>query len=124
WLGYRDRGASRIYVGGDMFALRSRFAPCGLSQLISLQYRTVPNVRGTGGLKDTVQPYNEFTAEGSGFTFANYNAHEYLFTVQRAVRIYQDAEVWQRIVDNGCRVDYSWSSSAKQYKTLYEQLIS
>src|SRR5690606_10650720 len=124
WLGYSDRVASRIYAGADMFAMPSRFEPCGLSQLISLQYRTVPIVRETGGLKDTVLPYNEFTAEGSGLTFANYNAHEYLFTVQRAVRIYQDAKVWQRIVDNGSRVDYSWSSSAKQYKTLYEQLIS
>ncbi|MEK4249648.1 glycogen synthase GlgA [Paenibacillus sp. FSL W7-1287] len=124
WLGYSDRVASRIYAGADMFAMPSRFEPCGLSQLISLQYRTVPIVRETGGLKDTVLPYNEFTAEGSGFTFAHYNAHEYLFTVQRAVRIYQDAKVWQRIVDNGSRVDYSWSSSAKQYKTLYEQLIS
>jgi len=123
WLGYSERVASRIYAGADMFAMPSRFEPCGLSQLISLQYRTVPIVRETGGLKDTVLPYNEYTTTGTGFTFSNYNAHEYLFTVQRAVRIYQhEADVWQRIVDNGSRVDYSWSSSAKQYKALYEQL--
>jgi len=123
WLGYSESVASRIYGGADMFAMPSRFEPCGLSQLIALQYRTVPIVRETGGLKDTVLPYNEFTAAGTGFTFANYNAHEYLFTVQRAIRIFQEQEVWQRIVDNGSRDDYSWSSSAKQYKTLYQQLI-
>ena len=120
WLGYSDRMASRIYGGADLFSMPSRFEPCGLSQLISLNYRTVPIVRETGGLKDTVLPYNEFTYEGNGFTFTNYNAHEYLFTVKRAIEFYQNKEVWQRIVDNGSRVDYSWKNSAKQYKSLYQ----
>lgn len=122
WLGYSDRMASRIYAGADMFAMPSRFEPCGLSQLISLRYRTVPIVRETGGLKDTVTPYNEAAYEGNGFTFANYNAHDYLFTVKRALHFYQDQETWQRIVDNGSRDDYSWRSSAKQYKALYQKL--
>lgn len=122
WLGYSDRMASRIYGGADLFAMPSRFEPCGLSQLISLRYRTVPIVRETGGLRDTVLSYNDFTCVGNGFTFTNYNAHDYLYTVKRALQLYHNKEVWQRIVDNGSRDDYSWGSSAKRYKKLYQQL--
>lgn len=122
WLGYSDRMASRIYGGADMFAMPSRFEPCGLSQLIALRYRTVPIVRETGGLRDTVSPYNEYEYSGNGFTFANYNAHDYLYTIRRAIHFYHDKEVWQRIVDNGSRDDYSWNRSAKTYKKLYQQL--
>lgn len=122
WLGYSDRIASRIYGGADLFLMPSRFEPCGLSQLISLRYRTVPVVRETGGLRDTVIPYNEYTYSGNGFTFTNYNAHDYLYTVRHALRLYSDQEVWKRIVDNGSREDYSWNRSAKLYKKLYQQL--
>ena len=122
WLGYSDRIANRIYGGADMFLMPSRFEPCGLSQLISLRYRTVPIVRETGGLRDTVIPYNEYTYSGNGFTFTNYNAHDYLYTVRYALRLYNDKEVWKRIVDNGAREDYSWNRSAKRYKKLYQQL--
>lgn len=122
WLGYSDRMASRIYGGVDLFAMPSRFEPCGLSQLISLRYRTVPLVRETGGLRDTVMSYNDLTCMGNGFTFSNYNAHDYLYTVKRALQLFQNKEVWNRIVDNGSRDDYSWSSSAKVYKKLYQLL--
>lgn len=122
WLGYSDRMASRIYAGADIFAMPSRFEPCGLSQLISLQYRTVPIVRETGGLKDTVIPYDDTTQMGNGFTFVDYNAHEFLYTMQRALKAYAKPNVWEKIVDNGSRVDYSWRSSAKQYKAMYRKL--
>ncbi|MCR2803151.1 glycogen synthase GlgA [Paenibacillus soyae] len=122
WLGYSDRMARRIYAGSDMFAMPSKFEPCGLSQLISLRYRTVPIVRETGGLRDTVQAYNEYTGEGNGFSFSNYNAHEYLDTVRKALAAYGREEVWKRIVENGARADYSWSSSAKAYMDVYSQL--
>lgn len=122
WLGYSDAVASRIYGGSDMFVMPSRFEPCGLSQLISLRYRTVPIVRETGGLRDTVTPYDEYSFSGNGFTFSNYNAHDYLYTVRRALQLYHQKEIWQRIVDNGSRDDYSWNSSAKIYKKLYQQL--
>lgn len=124
WLGYSDRIARRIYAGSDLFAMPSRFEPCGLSQLIALRYRSVPVVRETGGLKDTVQAYNEYTGEGNGFSFANYNAHEFLFTMKRALRVYRKEEEWKRIVENGARADNSWSSSAKAYMNVYAQLLT
>ncbi|WP_168119277.1 glycogen synthase GlgA [Paenibacillus sp. HB172176] len=123
WLGYSDRIARRIYAGSDMFAMPSKFEPCGLSQLIALRYRTVPIVRETGGLKDTVQPYNAFTGEGTGFTFANYNAHEFLDGVRRALAVYEKEEEWKQIVSNGAKQDYSWTSSAKAYLKLYSDMI-
>lgn len=124
WLGYSDRMARRIYAGSDLFAMPSMFEPCGLSQLIALRYRSVPVVRETGGLKDTVHAYNEYTGEGNGFSFANYNAHEFLFTVKRALGLYRQEEEWKRIVENGARADYSWSSSAKAYRNVYAQLLT
>lgn len=113
----------RIYAGSDFFLMPSRFEPCGLGQLIALRYRTVPIVRETGGLKDTVQPFNEYTDEGTGFTFANYNAHELLFTIQRALRVYENADKWEAIIRNISKVDYGWDQSAKQYLHLYKQLV-
>jgi glycogen/starch synthases, ADP-glucose type len=123
WLGYNDPLARRIYAGSDLFAMPSRFEPCGLSQLIALRYRTVPVVRETGGLRDTVQAYNEHTGEGNGFSFTNYNAHDYLYTMRRALSLYRNEEIWKRIVDNGARSDYSWTRSAKSYMTIYSGLL-
>jgi starch synthase len=116
--------ARRIYAGSDMFAMPSKFEPCGLSQLLSLRYGTVPIVRETGGLRDTVFSYNEYTGEGNGFSFTNYNAHDYLNTVRRALSFYRDEEVWKRIVDNGARRDISWNASAKAYMDLYTNLAA
>ncbi|GKU79686.1 glycogen synthase GlgA [Paenibacillus sp. L3-i20] len=123
WWGYSDRMARRIYAGSDMFVMPSKFEPCGLSQLIALRYRSVPIVRETGGLKDTVQAYNEYTGEGNGFSFSNYNAHDYLDTVKRAITSYHDEETWKQIVDNVSRGDYSWDVSAKAYLNVYSQLL-
>lgn len=124
WLGYSDRLARRIYAGSDLFLMPSQFEPCGLSQLLALRYRSVPIVRETGGLKDTVQPYNEYTGQGNGFSFANYNAHDLLYTVRRAIDFYRDEVKWKIIVDNGTKDDYSWNHSAKAYMALYSQLLA
>lgn len=123
-LGYNEGLARRIYAGSDMFLMPSLFEPCGLSQLIALRYRTVPIVRETGGLRDTVQSYDEYTKTGNGFTFANYNAHDMLHTVRRAVQLYRDdEEAWKTIIANGAKEDYSWSRSAKSYMSLYGELL-
>ncbi|MFX3633641.1 MAG: glycogen synthase GlgA [Candidatus Pristimantibacillus sp.] len=123
WLGYSDRLARRIYAGSDMFLMPSRFEPCGLSQLLALRYRSVPIVRETGGLKDTVHAYNEYTGEGNGFSFTHYNAEDYWHTVRRALAFYRNESVWKQIVANAAKEDYSWNRSAKAYLALYEQLL-
>lgn len=124
WIGYDDGLARRIYAGSDMFAMPSQFEPCGLSQLLALRYRSVPIVRETGGLKDTVLAYNEYTGEGTGFSFSNYNAHEYMHTVRRALAHYRNEEAWKQIVANGSKEDYSWNRSAKAYISVYTELTA
>ena len=99
------------------------FEPCGLSQMISLRYGTIPIVRETGGLKDTVQPYNEFTGEGNGFTFTNYNAHDMLHVVQLALKTYtDDKKVWNTLVKRAMKGSYGWDHSAMDYIKLYKLL--
>lgn len=115
--------AQRIYAGSDMFLMPSLYEPCGLSQLFSLRYGTVPIVRETGGLNDTIKPYNEITGEGTGFTFANYNAHEMLDTVRRALGVYGQKAVWGTIVRNGMKQDFSWKKSAEEYMELYHRML-
>ena len=120
---YSEALSHKIYAAADAFLMPSLFEPCGLSQLMSLRYGTVPIVRETGGLKDTVEPYNEYEGTGTGFSFANYNAHEMLGTIRYAERIYYDRKrEWNKIVDRGMAQDYSWASSAKQYEELYNWL--
>ena len=115
--------AHRIYAGADMFLMPSQFEPCGLSQMIALRYGTVPIVRETGGLRDTVLSYNKFTDEGNGFSFFNYNAHDMLHTVRRAVHYYKNnREVWYKLIVRGMTGDYSWYSSATKYMDMYERL--
>ena len=115
--------AHRIYAGADMFLMPSQFEPCGLSQMIALRYGTVPIVRETGGLRDTVLSYNKFTDEGNGFSFFNYNAHDMLHTVRRAVHYYRNnREVWYKLIVRGMTGDYSWYSSATKYMDMYERL--
>ncbi|VBB05021.1 glycosyl transferases group 1 [Lucifera butyrica] len=114
--------AHQIYAASDLFLMPSKFEPCGIGQIIAMRYGSLPVVRETGGLKDTVQPYNEITGEGTGFRFANYNAHELLYTVQRAVGLYADKKLWHNIMKNAMLSDYSWRQSVMQYRDLYEQL--
>ena len=121
---YSDPLSHKIYGSCDAFLMPSLFEPCGLSQLMSLRYGTVPIVRETGGLKDTVEPYNEFEGTGTGFSFKNYNAHEMLNTIRYAERVYYDNKrEWNKIVERGMRKDFSWGNSAKQYEEMYTWMI-
>ena len=121
---YSDELSHRIYASCDAFLMPSLFEPCGLSQLMSLRYGTLPIVRETGGLKDTVQAYNEYEKTGTGFSFCNYNAHEMLNTVRYAERIYYDKKRdWNKIVERAMSQDFSWKTSARQYEDLYKELI-
>ncbi|MFW6238810.1 MAG: glycogen synthase, partial [Halanaerobiales bacterium] len=115
--------AHKMYAAGDMFLMPSRFEPCGIGQLISFRYLTVPIVRETGGLVDTVIPYNEETGEGNGFSFSNYNAHDMLYTIERALQLYNSREIRDRIHENILKGDYSWKSSAEEYNQLYQELL-
>ena len=114
--------AHQIYAAADMFLMPSCYEPCGIGQLIALRYGCVPIVRETGGLKDTVKPYDKYTQAGNGFTFYNYNAHEFLYAIKRALGEYGDMEMWHTIVRNAMEADYSWTESAKKYKELYLRL--
>ncbi len=119
------RMAHRVYAGSDMFLMPSLFEPCGLSQMISLRYGTIPIVRETGGLRDTVLSYNKFTGEGNGFTFFNYNAHDMMNSISRAVRYYREhKDVWALMVRRGMEGDYSWNRSAGEYIALYETFVA
>lgn len=121
---YNNELAHQIYAGCDIFLMPSLFEPCGLSQMIAMRYGTVPIVRETGGLKDTVSPYNQFTGEGNGFSFSNINAHELLFTAKYACDIYRhNQEAWQALVENGMKGDYGWNGKAAQYLELYGSLL-
>ena len=120
---FSNEMSHKIYAACDAFLMPSRFEPCGLSQLISLRYGTVPIVRETGGLKDTVQPYNEYTGEGTGFSFANYNADEMMNCIWYAMQIYYDRkDEWNNIIDNGMAMDYSWNVSADKYIQMYRDM--
>ena len=115
--------AHRLYASADFFLMPSQFEPCGLSQMMSLRYGTVPIVRETGGLRDTVLSYNEYTKEGNGFTFLNYNAHDMLHVIKRALSYYKDQpEVITELRIRGMKGDYSWTNSAGKYVKLYEQI--
>ncbi|MDE7331833.1 MAG: glycogen synthase GlgA [Lachnospiraceae bacterium] len=121
---YSEALSHKIYASCDAFLMPSLFEPCGLSQLMSLRYGTVPIVRETGGLKDTVQPYNEYEGTGTGFSFVNYNAHEMLGTIRYAEQVYYDKKrEWNKIVDRGMAADFSWNVSAAKYQEMYDWLI-
>lgn len=115
--------AQRIYAAADIFLMPSDYEPCGIGQLIALRYGAIPVVRETGGLKDTVQQYDKYTNEGNGFVFGDYNAHEMMYALKRALSAYENFEEWQHIVANAMNTDYSWKNSAKEYKELYQQLL-
>lgn len=123
YKGYNDSLAHRIYGACDMFLMPSLFEPCGISQLISMRYGTLPLVRETGGLKDTVTPYNEFEKSGNGFSFANYNSDEMLQVMYNAIDVYYNRkEDWKILVRNAMNTDVSWAKSAETYCQLYGQL--
>ncbi len=111
--------AQKIYAGSDLFLMPSRYEPCGLGQIISFKYGTLPVVRQTGGLKDTVDEFEPSTGEGSGFTFSGYDPEGFLAAIKKALRIYNDKEAWSSLVHKVMGYDYSWTRSAKDYIELY-----
>lgn len=116
--------ARHIYAGSDMFLMPSAFEPCGLSQMLALRYGCVPIVRETGGLADSIMPYNKYIDEGNGFVFRNYSAHELYNTSKEAIELYRnDREAWDRLVSRGMQCDFGWNRSASEYKKMYEELI-
>ena len=119
---FNNELAHQIYAASDLFLMPSQYEPCGIGQLIALRYGTVPIVRATGGLKDTVEAYNNYTQTGNGFSFNNYNAHELLFSIKRAIDGIADDRKHIHLVENAMTADYSWEESAKQYKELYNSL--
>ena len=115
--------SQRMYAGADMFLMPSLFEPCGLSQMIAMRYGTLPIVRETGGLRDTVTPYNQYTGEGTGFSFAHFNGEEMGDTVFRAARLFWDEpSVWKKLVFQAMSCDFSWTASAARYLDLYLSL--
>ncbi|MBQ8250036.1 MAG: glycogen synthase GlgA [Clostridia bacterium] len=111
--------AKRIYAGADIFLMPSKSEPCGLAQMIASRYGTVPIVRETGGLVDTIKPYNPETGEGNGITFASYNAHDMLDAIWRAAELYRDADRWDELMRNAITMDFSWDASARKYLEMY-----
>ena len=124
YLGFNETLAHQLYAAADLFLMPSLFEPCGLGQMIAMKYGAVPIVRETGGLNDTVTAWNEFTGEGNGFSFRDFNAHDMLYTIRRALHFYRDREAWPRIVESAMKMDNSWARSAFQYNQLYLVLAS
>ncbi|RYL94906.1 glycogen synthase GlgA [Sporolactobacillus sp. THM7-4] len=117
--------ARKIYSASDLFLMPSKFEPCGIGQLLAMRYGSLPVVRETGGLKDTVIPYDEFRDQGYGFSFSNYNAHDMLYTVERALTIYRfQPEKWNSLVNRAMKLNFGWENSAEEYKKLYTSLLS
>lgn len=116
--------AQNIYAAADIFLMPSNYEPCGIGQLIAMRYGALPLVRETGGLKDTVKPYDKYTKDGTGFVFKDFNAHEMMYALKRALAVYGNYEEWRQIVENAMTTDYSWKNSASEYKELYEKLLA
>lgn len=123
FITFDDALASKIYAGSDILLMPSLFEPCGLSQIIAMSYGTLPLVRETGGLSDTVIPFNEFTGEGNGFSFANYNAHDMLNVIEYAVNCYQDKKMWTKLAKNAMRTKFEWKTQADEYLKIYSDLL-
>jgi len=127
YIGYNNELAHLIETASDMFLMPSKYEPCGLNQIYSLKYGTVPIVRKTGGLADTVQDWHEYLSygkeTGTGFSFNDYSSYALYTTVERALRTFYDKETWKKIQRNGMAKDYSWDNSAKEYVVLYKKAI-
>jgi starch synthase len=125
YLGFDDELAHLIEAGSDMFLMPSKTEPCGLNQMYSLIYGTVPIVRETGGLADTVENYDEKTKKGTGFVFKKYDHKEMIKEIKRALKVYtKDNDSWQKIMKEGMKQNFTWLNSAKNYVNLYRDIIS
>ena len=123
YIGFDQQLSTEIYAGADIFLMPSVFEPCGLSQMIAMRYGCIPVVRETGGLKDTVKPYNEYTGEGDGFGFKQANGDDMIKALRYAVTMYRRPEVWKEIIANAKKRDNSWKEPAKRYKEIYQKLL-
>ena len=123
FIQFNNAIASKVYAGSDILLMPSLFEPCGLSQMIAMAYGTLPLVRETGGLSDTVIPYNEFTGDGNGFSFTNYNAHDMLNVIEYAVSCYQDKKTWTKLVKNAMRSKFEWKTQADEYLKIYNEIV-
>jgi len=121
-IAYNNELAHKIEAGSDMFLMPSRYEPCGLNQIYSLKYGTVPIVRATGGLDDTIEPWDARTGKGTGFKFTDYSGESLLLTVRHALGAYRDQTSWQALMRNGMGKDFSWDASAKEYVRVYERV--
>ncbi|MBQ7623953.1 MAG: glycogen synthase [Clostridia bacterium] len=119
YIGFSEDVSHKIYAGADLLLMPSRFEPCGLSQMIAQRYGTLPVVRETGGLRDTVKPYNKYTGEGNGFSFRNYNAHEMADAVRYACEVYKDKQTFKKLMINAMKEDNGFSRSAGEYARLF-----
>ena len=125
YIGYSEEQAHKIYAACDAFLMPSLFEPCGLSQMMAMRYGTIPIVRETGGLKDTVIAYNEFENTGNGFSFQNYNAHEMYHVIKYAYDVYQNRpKEWNGLMERAMDIDFSWNVPAKEYEKLYDSIIT
>ena len=122
-IGYNEALAHRVYAGSDFLLMPSEFEPCGLSQMIAQRYGTLPIVRETGGLVDTIEPYNIFTGKGTGFSFSTFNAHDMMAAVKLALSVYRDKPVFRRLRKSAMLLDNSFLKSAGQYKALYKSML-
>jgi starch synthase len=121
-VAYDNAVAHRIEAGSDMFLMPSRYEPCGLNQIYSLKYGTVPIVRATGGLDDTIEPWDARTGKGTGFKFTEYNGESLLLTIKQALQAFRDQTSWQALMRNGMKKDFSWNASAREYGKVYERV--
>src|SRR5580658_9620399 len=121
-IAYDNAIAHKIEAGADMFLMPSRYEPCGLNQIYSLKYGTVPIVRATGGLDDTIEPWDARTGKGTGFKFTEYSGESLLLTVKQALQAYRDQTSWQALMRNGMGKDFSWNASAREYGKVYERV--
>ncbi len=120
-VAYDNAIAHKIEAGADMFLMPSRYEPCGLNQIYSLKYGTVPIVRATGGLDDTIEPWDARTGKGTGFKFYEYSGESLLLTIKAALQAFRDEASWLVLMRNGMSRDFSWSASAKEYIKIYER---
>jgi starch synthase len=116
--------AHKIEAGADIFLMPSRYEPCGLNQIYSLKYGTVPIVRATGGLDDTIQDFNPLTGEGNGFKFNDYSSSCLLETIKRTLQVYRSQAVWEKLMVKGMKADFSWNQSARAYLKVYEDVLA
>lgn len=122
YIGFSDELAHQIYAGTDILLMPSLFEPCGISQMIALRYGAIPLVRETGGLSDTVIPYNEYTGEGNGFSFRNFDYKDLSIVLDYALKQYNNKDVWNLLFKNALKSNYSWNQSSKKYLELYKSL--